>query len=73
MSAAARAPGLVRSGEAWLLKSSSVKMINLVGYPAASLVLATFCMRSMSALRSMALASNLGLDLNPSEGDRRRQ
>ena len=34
-------------------------MINLVGYLAASLVLATFCMRSMSRLRLMALASNL--------------
>ena len=33
--------------------------INLIGYMAASLVLATFCMRSMSALRLIALASNL--------------
>jgi hypothetical protein len=34
-------------------------MIDLVGYLAASLMLATFCMRSMSMLRLMALASNL--------------
>jgi hypothetical protein len=33
--------------------------VNVVGYLAASLVFATFCMRSMSGLRSMALASNL--------------
>ena len=40
-------------------RSSNVNMINLVGYLAASLVLATFCMQSMSRLRLMALASNL--------------
>jgi len=33
--------------------------VNVVGYLAASLVLATFCMHSMRGLRSMALASNL--------------
>ena len=33
--------------------------INLLGYLAASLVLTTFCMRSMSGLRAAALASNL--------------
>jgi hypothetical protein len=33
--------------------------VNLVGYIAASLVLATFCMRSMCALRLIALTSNL--------------
>src|SRR4029077_7515106 len=33
--------------------------INLVGYLAASFVFATFCMRSMMGLRSMAVASNL--------------
>lgn len=32
---------------------------NLVGYLAAGLVLATFCMRSMTRLRLIALASNL--------------
>lgn len=33
--------------------------INLLGYLAAALVLATFCMRSMKALRTIALASNV--------------
>lgn len=33
--------------------------IDVVGYLAAGLVLATFCTRSMSTLRLMALASNV--------------
>lgn len=33
--------------------------VNLLGYLAAGLVLATFCMRSMSTLRTIALASNV--------------
>jgi hypothetical protein len=33
--------------------------IDLLGYAAAGLVLATFCMRDMVALRWMAIASNL--------------
>jgi len=33
--------------------------IDLLGYAAASLVLATFSVRSMTALRSIAIASNL--------------
>jgi len=33
--------------------------IDAIGYLAASLVLATFCMRSMSSLRYVAIASNL--------------
>ena len=33
--------------------------IDLVGYFASALVLATFCMRDMVALRCMAIASNL--------------
>lgn len=33
--------------------------IDAIGYLAASLVLATFCMRSMSGLRYVAIASNL--------------
>lgn len=36
-----------------------MKMIDAVGYLAAGLVLATFCMRSMSSLRLVAIASNL--------------
>jgi hypothetical protein len=35
------------------------EMIDVVGYMAASLVLATFCMSSMWSLRLVALASNL--------------
>jgi len=35
------------------------KMIDGIGYLAAGLVLAAFCMRSMSKLRLVALASNL--------------
>ena len=34
-------------------------VVNGVGFAAAGLVLATFCMRSMSALRWVAIASNL--------------
>jgi len=34
-------------------------MIDVIGYLAAGLVLAAFCMRSMSKLRLVALASNL--------------
>jgi hypothetical protein len=33
--------------------------IDAIGFAAAGLVLATFCMRSMSALRWVAIASNL--------------
>jgi hypothetical protein len=44
---------------AYSFEMSNLNMINLVGYLAASLVLATFCMGSMSRLRLMALASNL--------------
>lgn len=33
--------------------------IDLIGYLASALVLATFCMRDMVALRCMAIASNL--------------
>ncbi len=33
--------------------------VDLIGYVAASLVLVTFCMRSMSTLRIVALASNV--------------
>ena len=33
--------------------------IEAIGYLASALVLATFCMRDMVALRSMAIASNL--------------
>ncbi|MCY7314741.1 MAG: hypothetical protein LH480_03745 [Rubrivivax sp.] len=33
--------------------------VDLIGYLAAGLVLATFCMRDMLALRTMAVASNL--------------
>jgi hypothetical protein len=33
--------------------------VNLLGYLAAGLVLATFCMRSMTTLRTVALASNV--------------
>ena len=34
-------------------------LTDLLGYTAAGLVLATFCMRDMAALRCMAIASNL--------------
>jgi hypothetical protein len=34
-------------------------VIDAIGYLAAGLVLATFCMRSMGALRSLAVASNI--------------
>jgi hypothetical protein len=34
-------------------------LIDIIGYLAAGLVLATFCTRSMSSLRLIALASNL--------------
>jgi CRP/FNR family cyclic AMP-dependent transcriptional regulator len=33
--------------------------IDLIGYLASALVLATFCMRNMVALRCMAMASNV--------------
>jgi hypothetical protein len=33
--------------------------VEFIGYIAASLVLTTFCMRSMCALRTVAIASNL--------------
>ena len=33
--------------------------VDLIGYLASALVLATFCMRDMVALRCMAIASNL--------------
>jgi hypothetical protein len=36
-----------------------MKMIDAVGYLAAGPVLATFCMRSMSSLRLVAIAGNL--------------
>jgi hypothetical protein len=36
-----------------------MNVIPLIGYFAASLVLATFCMRDMAALRCVAIASNL--------------
>ena len=36
-----------------------LSLTNEVGFAAAGLVLATFCMRSMSALRWVAIASNL--------------
>jgi hypothetical protein len=38
---------------------SNVPVIDAIGFAAAGLVLATFCMRSMRALRWMAIASNL--------------
>ena len=38
---------------------SHLPVIDGIGFAAASLVLATFCMRSMSALRWVAIASNL--------------
>jgi len=38
---------------------SHVSVIDGVGFAAAGLVLATFCMRSMSALRWVAIASNV--------------
>lgn len=34
-------------------------MINLLGYVAAALVLATFCVRRMVTLRSIAIVSNI--------------
>ena len=40
-------------------RAPSMKTMDAVGYLAAGLVLATFCMRSMSSLRLVALASNL--------------
>jgi hypothetical protein len=52
----------VPSGTIWrsidLLAIAQREEVNLVGYLAASLVLATFCMRSMGTLRLVALASN---------------
>jgi CRP/FNR family cyclic AMP-dependent transcriptional regulator len=36
-----------------------MKIVDSVGYLASGLVLATFCMRSMSGLRLVGLASNL--------------
>jgi hypothetical protein len=54
---------LIPSGAIWrgvdLLAIVQRQEVNVVGYLAASLVLATFCMRSMGGLRFMALASNL--------------
>jgi|SRR5262245_55862588 len=38
---------------------SDLSLTNEVGFAAASLVLATFCMRSMNALRWVAIASNM--------------
>jgi len=38
---------------------SNLPVIDAIGFAAAGLVLATFCMRSMRALRWMAIASNL--------------
>jgi hypothetical protein len=38
---------------------SSLPVIDAIGFTAAGLVLATFCMRSMRALRWVAIASNL--------------
>ena len=38
---------------------SSLSVIDGVGFGAAGLVLATFCMRSMKALRWIAIASNV--------------
>jgi hypothetical protein len=38
---------------------NGVSAIDVVGYGAASLVLATFCMRSMTTLRCAAVASNV--------------
>src|SRR5215468_10823531 len=40
-------------------RMSNVSVIDGVGFAAAGLVLATFCMRSMSALRWVAIASNV--------------
>jgi hypothetical protein len=36
-----------------------MNVIQLIGYSASALVLATFCMRDMAALRCVAIASNL--------------
>ena len=38
---------------------NEVPLTNVVGFAAAGLVLATFCMTSMSTLRCVAIASNL--------------
>jgi hypothetical protein len=38
---------------------SNLLVIDAIGFAAAGLVLATFCMRSMRALRWVAIASNL--------------
>ena len=38
---------------------SNLTVIDAIGFAAAGLVLATFCMRSMRALRWVAIASNL--------------
>ena len=38
---------------------SNLPVIDAIGFAAAGLVLATFCMRSMRALRWVAIASNL--------------
>jgi len=38
---------------------SHLSVIDAIGFGAAGLVLATFCMRSMSALRWLAIASNV--------------
>jgi hypothetical protein len=40
-------------------RMKDLSLTNEVGFAAAGLVLATFCMRSMSALRWVAIASNL--------------
>jgi hypothetical protein len=39
--------------------SSDLSTTDLIGFAAAALVLATFCMASMNALRWMAIASNV--------------
>lgn len=52
----------VPPGAMWYVKLFDVIQrdgVNLVGYMAATLVLITFCMRSMCALRLIALTSNL--------------
>jgi hypothetical protein len=43
----------------WPILRWSKMLIDIAGYLAASLVLATFCTRSMGRLRSIALASNV--------------
>lgn len=46
-----------------LLEASEMSGTDAIGYLAASLVLATFCMRSMRGLRYVAIASNLAFIL----------